>query len=237
MNFDEFKSNFVEFVWQYKTKLNEEQLKKFYNYMNLLNEWNKKINLTAIIEPKDVIEKHFVDSLTAMDFINDKSKIIDIGTGAGFPGIPLKIANNTLEITLLDSLQKRVNFLNVVINDLNLSDIYAVHSRAEDFISNNRESFDIAISRAVANISTLSEYLLPYVKVGGTAIFMKGPNIKEELENGKKAIKLLGGKVEEVNNFTLGKNNERNIIIVRKISNTPTKFPRKAGKPAKNPIK
>lgn len=236
MNFENFKFNFTEKFREINILLSEEQIKNFYEYMNLLLDWNQKINLTAITNPIDIIEKHFIDSLTVLKYIKDNDKIIDVGTGAGFPGIPLKIANQSLNITLLDSLNKRIIFLNDVIEKLKLNNIDAIHSRAEDYNIENREVYNIAISRAVANMSTLSEYLLPYVKNEGIAIFMKGQNIKEELEKGKNAIQILGGKIEKVDNFTLGNNNERNIIIVRKVKNTPSKYPRKQGKPAKNPI-
>ena len=213
----------------------EEQIQKFYEYMKLLIEWNMKINLTAITEPKDIIEKHFIDSLTILPYIEDKQKIIDVGTGAGFPGIPINIVESNIKITLVDSLNKRINFLNEVINKLNLENIEAIHSRAEDYALKHREQYDVAVSRAVANMSTLVEYLIPYIKIGGLAICMKGPNINEELEKSKKAIDVLGGKIEKIENFMLG-DNERNIVIIRKIKNTPKEYPRKAGKASKEPI-
>jgi 16S rRNA (guanine527-N7)-methyltransferase len=221
-------------------KLTDEQLNMFNNYMNLLIEWNEKFNLTAITEKDEIILKHFVDSLTVEEFIPNGSHIIDIGTGAGFPGIPLKIKDDSLNVTLVDSLNKRVNFLNEVIKTLNLQNINALHGRAEDLGRDkiHREKYDIAISRAVANTATLSEYLLPLVKVGGYAIYMKGPNIEEELKEGEKAIEILGGKIENVHNFKLPDSDiERNIILVKKIKSTNLKYPRKAGVPAKEPIK
>lgn len=219
--------------------LNNKQIEQFDKYMDLLLEWNEKINLTAITEKNQIILKHFIDSLTISKYIENNSKIIDVGTGAGFPGIPLKIYNNTLNITLLDSLNKRINFLNEVINELQLEKIQAIHSRAEDLARNNnyREKFDYAISRAVANLSTLSEYLLPYVKVNGKCICMKGPNINEEVKNSKQALKRLGGEIIDIKNFTLPESDiERNIIIIKKIKNTDKEFPRKAGIPAKKPL-
>ena len=219
--------------------LNNKQIEQFDKYMDLLLEWNEKINLTAITEKNQIILKHFIDSLTISKYIENNSKVIDVGTGAGFPGIPLKIYNNTLNITLLDSLNKRINFLNEVINELQLEKIQAIHSRAEDLARNNnyREKFDYAISRAVANLSTLSEYLLPYVKVNGKCICMKGPNINEEVKNSKQALKRLGGEIIDIKNFTLPESDiERNIIIIKKIKNTDKEFPRKAGIPAKNPL-
>lgn len=219
--------------------LNNKQIEQFDKYMDLLLEWNEKINLTAITEKNQIILKHFIDSLTISKYIENNSKVIDVGTGAGFPGIPLKIYNNTLNITLLDSLNKRINFLNEVINELQLEKIQAIHSRAEDLARNNnyREKFDYAISRAVANLSTLSEYLLPYVKVNGKCICMKGPNINEEVKNSKQALKRLGGEIIDIKNFTLPESDiERNIIIIKKIKNTDKEFPRKAGIPAKKPL-
>ena len=175
-----------------------------------------------------------------MKYIKSEDKIIDIGTGAGFPGIPLKIINPDIHITLMDSLNKRINFLNDVIDKLSLKNIDAVHSRAEDLARNEkfREKYDIAVSRAVANLSTLSEYMLPFVKIGGKCICMKGPNIDEEVENAKGAISKLGGRIKSIDNFKLGNTeNERNIIVIEKIAHTNPKFPRKAGLPSKEPLK
>ena len=207
--------------------------------MNLLIEWNKKINLTAITEPNEIILKHFVDSLTISKYISDGTRVVDVGTGAGFPGIPLKIYRQDIEITLLDSLQKRINFLDEVIKELNLEKIEIIHSRVEDFGKDKRyrEKFDIATSRAVANLATLSEYLLPLVKVGGKVISMKGSLIEEELENSKNAIKILGGKIEKVDEFNLPNSDiSRNIVLIDKIKETPNKYPRKAGEPSKKPL-
>lgn len=225
----------TEFANKSRILLFEEQIDKFYEYMNLLLDWNNKINLTAITEPEDIIEKHFIDSLTILPYLNNCNSIIDIGTGAGFPGIPVSIVKPEINITLIDSLNKRISFLNEIIEKLNLENICAIHSRAEDYNINHREVFDIAVSRAVANMSTLAEYLLPYVKTGGFAICMKGPNIEEELNNSKKAIQILGGEIIKIDNFRLG-DNERNIIVIKKVKNTPKQYPRKAGKPAKEPI-
>ncbi len=239
MEFNEFKEKMIINVDKLGITLPEIQLKQFYNYMNLLIEWNKKINLTAITEPDEIILKHFVDSLTISKYISDGTKIVDVGTGAGFPGIPLKIYRQDLEITLLDSLQKRINFLDEVIRELNLEKIETVHSRVEDFGKDKkyREKFDIATSRAVANLATLSEYLLPLVKVGGKVISMKGSLIEEELEHSKNAIKILGGKVEKVDEFDLPNSDiNRNIILIDKIKETPSKYPRKAGEPSKKPL-
>jgi len=220
-------------------ELSDEKSKKFNNYMNLVLDWNEKINLTAIKEEDEFVLKHFIDSLTVKDFITDRSSVIDVGTGAGFPGIPLKIYNNSLKITLLDSLNKRVKFLDEVIKDLDLKDIKAVHGRAEDIsrMKEHREKYDVSISRAVAQLNVLVEYLLPFVKVGGKCICMKGPNAEEEVKNAKNAIKILGGEVESVNKFVLpGTDMERNIIVIKKIKNTNNKYPRKAGTPTKEPL-
>lgn len=217
--------------------LSKEQLEKFKVYYKSLIEWNEKINLTAITDESEVITKHFADSLSILKYIKNNSKVIDVGTGAGFPGIPLKIANESLKITLLDSLNKRVLFLDEVIKELNLKDINTIHGRAEEVAhdKDHREQYDIAVCRAVAKLNVLAEYMLPYLKVGGTFICMKGPNINEEIDSSMKAIKLLGGKIEKVESFEL-EENQRNIIIIKKEKNSPKNFPRKAGTPSKSPI-
>lgn len=221
-------------------ELNEEQIDIFYRYKQLLIEWNKKMNLTAITETKDIILKHFIDSLTIMKYIKENQKVIDVGTGAGFPGLPLKIANPTLNIVLIDSLNKRINFLNEVINQNNLKNIKAIHNRIEQTAREEqyREGFDIVTSRAVANLAVLAEYMLPFAKIGGKCICMKGSEIEEELENSKNAIKLLGGKIIKIDSFELPQDNiKRNIIIIEKEKNTPNKYPRKPGTPSKEPLK
>lgn len=219
--------------------LNSDKLNIYKKYMDLVLDWNNKINLTAIKDEDEFILKHFIDSLTVKDLIDDNSKVIDVGTGAGFPGIPLKIYNDSLDITLLDSLNKRVKFLDLVIEELSLNSIDTIHGRAEDIahLNNYREKYDVAISRAVAQLNVLVEYLLPFVKVGGKCICMKGPNASEEIENSKKAIEKLGGKIEVVNKIVLPDSNfERNIVVIKKIKNTNLKFPRKAGMPSKEPL-
>lgn len=217
--------------------LEAEQIAQFYEYMKELITWNEKINLTAIVEPEEIIKKHFIDCLAILKYVEKGNKIIDVGTGAGFPGIPLKIAEPSLNITLLDSLNKRINFLNQIISKINLKNIKAIHSRAEEYVTKEtRETYDIAVSRAVAELPTLLEYLMPYVKPNGICICMKGPKAMEELEKSKKAIQILGGKLEKIENIKIAENMERNIIIIRKIKNTPDKYPRKAGKPSKEPI-
>ena len=239
MDIKEFKEKLDNYLNVLNIELKEKQIKQFYDYMNLLIQWNKNINLTAIIEPKEIIIKHFVDSLTISKYVNEKSKLIDVGTGAGFPGIPLKILRNDIDITLVDSLNKRIKFLEVVINKLNLGNIKAVHGRAEEIGRDKeyREKFDYATSRAVANTATLSEYLIPLIKINGKCIYMKGPDTNEELEKGKKAISVLGGNIISKEEFELPYSDiKRTIIIIEKIKNTPTKYPRKAGIPSKEPI-
>lgn len=218
--------------------VSEIQVDKFYNYMNLLLEWNKKMNLTTITEPEEVILKHFIDSITIITYIKKAEKILDIGTGAGFPGIPLKIIEEDRNFTLVDSLNKRINFLQTVINILKLDKIQAVHSRAEEFVKNQRETYDIVTSRAVARLNILVEYMLPFVKIGGKCICMKSADIQEEIEEAKKAIKILGGEIEKIDNVTLPNSDiKRKIIIIKKVNSTPNRYPRKAGIPAKKPIK
>lgn len=221
-------------------ELDENKQEKFYNYMQLLIQWNEKMNLTAIIEPKEVLQKHFVDALTILPYLEKNIKMIDVGTGAGFPGIPVKIAEDTIEITLLDALNKRLNFLNEVIRTLELSKIETLHLRAEEAGKSKklREQFDVAVSRAVAPLSVLVEYLLPLVKINGICICMKGSNIEEEIENSQKAIQVLGGKIEKIEEFMLPNSDiKRNIIIIKKIHQTPGKYPRKPGTPSKEPIR
>ena len=239
MNQNEFENIFQKYLESINIVLSGTQKEQFYNYMNLLIEWNKKINLTAIIEPEEIILKHFIDSLTVNKFIENESNIIDIGTGAGFQGIPLKIIKPEIEIELIDSLNKRINFLNEVISNLSLKNIKAIHARVEEFAKNkkNRERYDIVTSRAVANLNVLVEYMLPLVKLRGKCICMKGPNIQEEIEKSKNAIKILGGEIESIEEFTLPQSDiKRTIIIIRKIKDTPIKYPRKPGIPSKDPI-
>ena len=217
-----------------------EQTEQFFEYMNLLIEWNEKMNLTAITEPEEIILKHFIDSITILKDIEDNSKVVDVGTGAGFPGIPLSIMNPTLKITLVDSLNKRLIFLQEVVNKLKLKNVEIVHARAEEFGQNkkHRESFDVATSRAVANLSTLSEYLIPLVKVNGKVISMKAAEANQEINDAKKAIEILGGKIEKVEEFNLPQSDiGRTVIIINKEKQTPSKYPRKPGTPSKEPIK
>ncbi|MBP3255433.1 MAG: 16S rRNA (guanine(527)-N(7))-methyltransferase RsmG [Clostridia bacterium] len=238
MNSEIFSNELKEKTNQIGIELNKSQINKFYNYMSLLLEWNEKINLTAITEPNEVILKHFVDSLTIFKYVEDNTKLIDVGTGAGFPGIPISILKENSKITLLDSLNKRISFLNEVVEELDLKNIETIHSRVEDFGNKERERFDIATSRAVAALNVLIEYLLPLVRVGGKCICMKGSNAEEEIQDAKKAIKILGGEIEKIEEIELpGSDIKRTIIIVRKVKETPKKYPRKAGLPSKEPIK
>ena len=235
-----FYENLKKLVNEINIDITENQISKFYDYMNLLLEWNEKINLTAITKPDEIILKHFVDCLTIQKYIGNNEKIVDIGTGAGFPGIPLAITNEKNNFILVDSLNKRINFLNDVKEKLKLENVETIHSRAEEFCQNKiyREKFDIAVSRAVANLSVLAEYLLPAVKVGGKIICMKGNQIEDELNDAKFALKELGGKVKLKEEFCLpGTDMKRNIIIIDKVKETPKKYPRKAGTPAKQPLR
>ncbi len=212
---------------------------KFYKFTNILLDWNEKINLTSITDINDVILKHYVDSLTINKYIDKSVKILDVGTGAGFPGIPLKIINEDKKFVLMDSLNKRVNFLEKVKEGLDLKNIEIIHSRAEDLGKNlnYREKFEVTVSRAVASLNVLLEYMLPLVKVDGICICMKGPNIYKEIEEAKNALEILGGKIEKIEKINLpGTDMERIIIIIRKINKTPNKYPRKAGIPSKTPI-
>ena len=239
MQIDEFSQELKENMKKIDIDVTDLQIKKFFKYMNLLIEWNQKMNLTAIIEPKEIIVKHFVDCGTLLKYLENNEKVIDIGTGAGFPGIPLKILNESINITLVDSLNKRVNFLNEVVAELNLNNINVIHSRAEDLARNMeyRERFDKVVSRAVANLTTLSEYDLPFLKLKGKFLGMKIFEIEEEVNEARKAIRILGGKIEKVDKFTLIDSDIcRSIVIISKESNTPKQYPRKAGKPLKEPL-
>ena len=221
-----------------KVELDENQIKQFMDYKDMLLEWNEKMNLTAITDERDIMLKHFADCLvicSGRDFSG--KRMIDVGTGAGFPGVPLKILRPDIKLTLLDSLQKRINFLNQLLKLLGINDVKTIHSRAEDYIKQGREKFEYALSRAVASVPTLAEYLLPYVKVDGEILMYKGSGFQEELDLGHKAIKILGGQVENVLNYKLNEiDSQRNIIIIKKISMTDKKYPRGKNLPKLKPL-
>lgn len=220
--------------------LSEKQLLQFEKYYELLIEWNSFMNLTAITEHEEVLKKHFLDSLSLVKAVDIKKihTVMDIGTGAGFPGIPLKISYPHLKVVLLDSLGKRVKFLNHVVEELGLEDISAIHGRAEDFARQTeyREHFDLCVSRAVANLASLSEYCIPYAKKDNLFVSYKSGKIDEELENAKRAIALLGGKIEKICRFTLADAGERTLVVIRKEKYTSMKYPRKAGIPSREPL-
>jgi 16S rRNA (guanine527-N7)-methyltransferase len=221
--------------------LNGEQRQQFVDFYEYLVEKNKVMNLTGITEFQEVLVKHFLDSLACVKAVDIKKvkRMMDVGTGAGFPGVPLKIAFPHLEACLLDSLKKRVNFLEETFDLLKLTDITAVHGRAEEYAKNKayRESFDLCVSRAVSNLATLSEYCLPYVKVGGSFISYKSGTVQEEAEQAEKAVKILGGKIRDVVYFSLPDSEiQRSLVVIEKVKSTPGKYPRKAGTPLKEPL-
>ena len=236
----EFKNKLEESAKKAGVQIDEQQLDKFYNYKNLILDWNEKINLTAITDDFEFIIKHFVDSLTINKYIEKNKKIIDIGTGAGFPGIPLKIMNEDDDIVLFDSLNKRLKVLEDIIEKIELKNIETLHGRAEETFKNkeHREKYDVAVSRAVAALNVLVELMLPAVKPGGICICMKGNNVEEELKEAKRAIKEMGGEILKIEKIILPELElERNIVIIKKIKQTPNKYPRKPGTPQKEPIK
>lgn len=238
MNFtDELKTVAAE----YGLNLTESQISGFNRYYELLVEWNKKINLTAITEPKDVAIKHMIDSLSCYrdKLFYENASLIDVGTGAGFPGLPLKIFCPSLKLTLLDSLNKRVKFLQLVVDELGLKDVEVIHARSEEAARNRnyREKFDIATARAVARLPIICEYCLPFVKTGGVFIALKGRQYEDETEEARKAIKILGGEIERTVPIKLPEiDDKRAVIYIKKIKSTPKAYPRKAGTPERNPI-
>ena len=226
---------------RYGLLLDAKQIEKFGIYYRLLIEWNAKMNLTAITEPREVAVKHIVDSLTALRGIEERDslRLIDVGTGAGFPGIPLKIVRPDLQLTLLDSLKKRVHFLETVVEALGLEGAECLHGRAEEAARQSalRERFDIAASRAVARLPVLAEYLLPFVRIGGTAIALKGLHSEEEAKESERAVKILGGRaIESIPVALPGLSDKRAVLVIKKERPTPKAYPRKAGKPAKEPL-
>ncbi len=223
--------------------LTEQQMEQFHQYLVLLQEWNEKVNLTAISEEEEVYLKHFYDSITLAKFVpfveGANETLCDVGSGAGFPSLPLKILFPHLKITIVDSLKKRINFLELLVNELGLENVHLVHARAEDFgqEKKNRQAFDVVTARAVARLSVLAEFCLPITKTGGIFAAMKGAKASEELNDSKKAIKTLGGKTRKVETFELPKDaGERSILLIDKIKNTPNKYPRQAGTPNKKPL-
>lgn len=223
-------------------EVNDQMISDLKTYREILVDWNQKMNLTGIEEEKEVFIKHFLDSISAVSngYIKDGISLIDVGTGAGFPGLPLKICLQNIKLTLLDSLNKRINFLQEVSNTVNLKDVEFIHGRAEDFGKNSdyREQYDVATARAVAGLPILMEFCVPFVKVGGYFVCLKGPNANLELEESKKAMEVLGLEYIEKIDIKLPEIDlDHNILVFKKVKNTPSKYPRKAGKVTKNPIK
>lgn len=232
----------IQYAEKFKINIDEEKLDKFKKYKALIKEWNEKINLTAITDEDDIIKKHFIDSISVLEsnVIKNGMEIIDIGTGAGFPGIPLKIILPDSKILLVDSLNKRVNFLNEVIRMLELHGIEAIHGRAEEVAKKPeyREKFNIVVSRAVANMTVLSEYCIPFAKIGGYFIAMKGPSSENEIEESKHAISILGGKIKNVvETRMLQSDMNHRLVIVEKVKSTMNKYPRNYGQIEKKPLR
>jgi len=232
---------FISALNKMNLKLEPDQLKQFETYKDMLVHWNQKFNITNITEEDEIYIKHFCDSLSLVNtgLFDGYKKVIDVGTGGGFPGLVLKVYNNELDMTLMDSLNKRINFLNEVIKELNLSMVKTIHARAEELalVNEHREKYDISVSRAVASLNTLSEYCLPFVKVNGYFIAMKGPDVKEEVDLSKNALKLLGGEIERIEEVKLPHFDiVHTLIVIKKIKETPRKYPRQQGKPKKNPL-
>ena len=221
----------------YGYNLADKQINQFVIYYEFLVEENNKYNLTSITDKEEVIIKHFIDSILPEKNIKYGATVIDVGTGAGFPGVPLKIIRSDIKLTLLDSLQKRINFLDQLLFKIEINDVVTTHSRAEDYVKNKREYFDVALSRAVAQIPTLVEYLLPYVKIGGKVLMYKGQKVEDEIKTGEKAIKELGGKISSIENFHLSEvESSRYIVVLDKIKHTHIKYPRSKNLPKTKPI-
>ena len=238
----EYKKLLKESCEEMGVSLDEKQIDQFMQYLSLLLEWNEKMNLTAITEKRDVVLKHFADCLSLVPAVEWKAgmKVIDVGTGAGFPGIPVKIACPEVEMTLLDSLQKRIGFLQEVGSQLGLEGVQYIHSRAEDGgqSAEHREQYDLCVSRAVANLAVLAEFCLPFVKVGGMLAALKGPDAEAELEQAKGALAKLGGKLVKIQDVTIPSTDlSHKLVFIEKTTATPKQYPRKAGKINKNPLK
>lgn len=236
MNKEEFKNFLIQRAAENDFHIEEDVIDEFYLYMRNLIEWNQKINLTAIKDEREIVIKHFIDSILVSKYLTG-DRILDLGSGAGFPGIPLKIVNKGLDVTLIDSVNKKVNFMKDSIDKIGLKNIDAFHTRAEDLAheSEYREQFDTVVSRAVANMTTLVEYMIPFVRVGGKCLCLKGPNCEDEINSAKNAIRKLGGKIEEVIEYKID-NNDRCLVVINKIRNTEQIYPRKLGKPLKEPL-
>lgn len=237
MNYSEFENILNKHLTYNKLEIDSNSKETLYEYMKNLLTWNEMINLTAIKDEAEVILKHFVDSIYIKDLI--RGKVMDIGSGAGFPGLPLCVVNSDIELTSIDSVNKKINFQKDTIEKLEIKNAEAMHTRAEDLAQDSRyrEQYDFTVSRAVANLATLVEYMLPFTKVGGKCICLKGPSYKEELGNAQKAIEVLGGKIESIKEYKISDENERTLIIITKVNKTDKAYPRKQGKPSKEPIK
>ena len=234
LKFKEIIENDLKYI---NLEITDESKENIYKYMNNLIEWNQKINLTAIKNEEEIILKHFVDSIYIKNMV--KGRVLDIGSGAGFPGIPLKLVNSNINLVSIDSVNKKINFQKDTVEKLSLNNIEIIHTRAEDLAQNKdyREQFDFVVSRAVANLSTLSEYMLPFTKIGGECICMKGPNCIEEIDNAKNAIKLLGGRIEKIEEYKIADGIDRVLVIISKEKSTNKIYPRGQGKPSKDPLK
>jgi 16S rRNA (guanine527-N7)-methyltransferase len=237
MELEEFRRELNKQLSKFDINIEEKESDILYYYMKEIIKWNEKINVTAITDEKEFLIKHIVDSLLMNKYIKGKESIIDVGTGGGFPGIPIAVTNN-VKVALMDAVNKKLNVIRSISEELKINNIDIIHSRAEDMGQDKayREKYEICTSRAVASLPTLLEYMLPLTKVGGKVICMKGPSFDIELENAKKAISVLGGELEKVDNYILEGNNERNIVVIKKVKNTPKNYPRKNGKPNKEPI-